>query len=188
MSDETNPWKLLSAETVYENAWIRVEDHAVVKPSGDKGQYGKVCFKSRAVAVVALDSSNRICLVGQYRYTLGEYSWELPMGGAALDENVLDAAQRELREETGLHASHWRQLMRIHPSNSVTDEVGFVFSARNLKQGPASPEDTEQLEIKTLPLDEAVQWVLDGRITDAISIAGILYIAAHGIESTDSSR
>ena len=172
-----NPWKLLMATTVFENAWIRVEDHTVINPSGGESHYGKVCFKNRAIAVVPLDDAGHIYLVGQHRYTLDSYSWELPMGGAGDEEDPLLAGQRELREETGLEAASWTHLMTLHPSNSVTDEVGHVFIARELTPGRAAPEPTELLAVKRMPFEQAVEWVIDGRITDAISVAAILRIA-----------
>jgi 8-oxo-dGTP pyrophosphatase MutT (NUDIX family) len=177
MSEHDNPWKTLEATTVYENPWIRVEDHVVVTPAGSRGQYGKVCFKARAIAIAPLDAEGRIYLVGQHRYTLGTYSWELPMGGADPGETPLAAARRELREETGLEAARWEALLTLHPSNSITDEVGYVFVARELTAGSAAPEPTESLVVRRLPFVEALEWALDGRITDAISVATILKLA-----------
>ncbi|MFS8607297.1 MAG: NUDIX hydrolase [Gammaproteobacteria bacterium] len=178
MENRRNPWKTLSSRTVYDNPWIRVEEHDVVNPNGGRNRYGKVCFKNRAVAIIALDADDNVYLVGQHRYTLGEFSWELPMGGAPLDEDPLDAAVRELKEETGLSARHWRELMKLHTSNSVTDEVGFVYVAEDLTVGEQCPEETEALTVKALPFAEACRWALDGRITDAISVAGLLRLAA----------
>jgi ADP-ribose pyrophosphatase len=175
-----NPWKTLSQRTVYDNPWIRVEDHRVLNPAGREGQYGKVCFKNLAIAIVALDAKRRVYLVGQHRYTLDAYSWELPKGGAPLADDPLRAAQRELREETGLVASRWRLLLRMHLSNSVTDEIGFVFLAEDLERGEPEPDETEQLAVRVLPLREALEWARDGRITDVLSIAGLLRLAVDG--------
>ncbi|MGI9260077.1 MAG: NUDIX domain-containing protein [Gammaproteobacteria bacterium] len=178
MTSEKHGWKKLSAETVYDNPWIRVENHDVINPAGGKSQYGKICFKNLAVAILAADQDNNIYLVGQYRYTLDEYSWELPMGGAPLTEDPLMAAKRELREETGLTAAHWVEVMRLHPSNSVSDEKGIVYLARDLSLGDPEPEDTEVLAIKKIPLSGAFSWTREGKITDAISVAAILRLAA----------
>ena len=180
MTSDKHGWRQLSTETVYDNPWIRVENHDVVNPSGNKSQYGKICFKNIAVAILAVDESSQIYLVGQYRYTLDEYSWELPMGGAPHSEDTLLAAKRELKEETGLTAASWQRIMRLHTSNSVTDEEGAVFLARDLSRGDPDPEDTEVLAVKKIPLTEAVEWTRQGRITDAISVAAILRLAADG--------
>jgi 8-oxo-dGTP pyrophosphatase MutT (NUDIX family) len=174
VSTKNRSWQTLQSELKYENPWIRVEEHRVINPSGEEGVYGTVNFKNRAVAVLALDADWHIFLVGQHRYTLDEYSWELPMGGAPTNETTLAAAQRELREETGISATQWREIMRLHTSNCVTDEVGLVYLARQLSFGEAAPEPTEDLAVQRLALTDAVEWVRAGRITDAISVAGIL--------------
>ena len=171
-------WKQLHSRTVYENPWMAVREDHVVNPGGGKNHYGYVHFKNRAIAILPLDDDGNTWLVGQQRYTLGAYSWELPMGGAPLDEPPLDAAKRELREETGLTATQWSEVMRLHTSNSITDEVGIVYIAEGLTQGETEFEETEDLEIRKLPLADAVQLVNDGEITDAISVAAILRIAA----------
>ena len=171
-------WRKISSRTVYENDWMRVLEDHVRNPGGGENQYGYVHFKNRAIAIVPLDDDGNTWLVGQDRYTLGEYSWELPMGGAPLDEAPLDAAKRELREETGLSANRWSEVMRLHTSNSITDELGIVYLAEGLTEGETAFEETEDLRIRKLPLADAVQLVYNGEITDAISVAAILRISA----------
>lgn len=171
-------WKKLDSKTVFVNPWMEVRVDHVVNPGGGENDYGYVHFLNRAVAIVAIDEDANTWLVGQQRYTLDEYSWELPMGGAPLDEDPLQAAQRELAEETGLRAKDWRELMKLHPSNSITDEVGYVFVATGLTEGETRFEETEDLAIRKLPLDDAVSMVRRGDITDAISVAAILRVAA----------
>jgi len=181
MTNETKPggWQTLSNREVYDNPWIRVEEHRVINPCGGENQYGKVCFKNFAVAILALedDADTHIYLVGQQRYTLGRYSWELPMGGAPLGSSALASAQRELKEETGLTAQHWREVMKLDTSNSVTDEFGIVFHARGLTQGQTQFDETEDLSIRRLPFADALAMTLNGEITDAISVAAILHYA-----------
>lgn len=171
-------WKKLSSRTIFENAWMQVLEDHVINPGGGENLYGHVHFKNLAVAIIALDDANNTWLVGQDRYTLGEYSWELPMGGAPLEEPPLEAAKRELQEETGIRAANWEELMRLHPSNSITDELGIAYVASDLSFGETQFEETEDLEIRKLPLKEAVGMVLDGEITDAISAAALLRINA----------
>ncbi|MCC5921266.1 MAG: NUDIX hydrolase [Cyclobacteriaceae bacterium] len=169
----SNPFTKLSERIIYENDWIGVFEDEIIKPNGEPGQYGKVHFKNTAIGIVPLDAEGYTFLVGQYRYTLNEYSWEIPMGGVPEEEDHLAGAQRELEEETGLKARKWQKIMRIHTSNSVTDEVGYVFLAEDLHKGATNFDDTEVIHLKRLPLRDAWQMVMDGLITDAISIAGI---------------
>lgn len=171
-------WKKLSSRTVWENDWLRVHEDEVINPGGGENLYGHVHFKNRAVAIVPLDENGNTWLVGQERYTLGAWSWELPMGGAPLGEAPIDAAQRELREETGLTAADWTEVMRLHTSNSITDECGIVYVARDLTEGETAFEESEDLEIRKLPLSEAVMMVKRGEITDAITVAALLYVDA----------
>ncbi|EMR03403.1 NUDIX domain-containing protein [Cesiribacter andamanensis] len=172
-----NPWKTVSSQPVYENPWIRVREDKIINPSGNPGIYGVVSFKNLALGIIPLDADNNTWLVGQYRYSLNEWSWEIPMGGGPMGRDVLESAQRELKEETGYTAARWTNIMRIHTSNSVTDEVGYVFLAEELTPGDVEPEETEQLVVKKLPLAEAIAWVMEERITDSISIAGLLKVA-----------
>lgn len=168
------PWCCLSSRLVYESPWIRVHHDAVRTPGGTEGIYGRVHFRNRAVGIVPLDEEGCTWLVRQYRYVLGRYSWEIPEGGSPFSEDLLETAKRELREETGLMASDWQELLHLHLSNSVTDEEAVVFVARGLSQGEAEPEASEDIAVQRLPLAEALRWVMDGRITDAISVAALL--------------
>ena len=179
-------WKRLESTTVYENDWMAVRDDRVINPGGGENRYGYVHFKNRAVAIIPLSPELDVWLVGQERYTFGAWFWELPMGGAPKDEPALEAAKRELREETGLSAERWTRIMTLHPSNSITDEVGYVFLAQELTVGEPDFEETEDLEIRRLPLAEALAMIDAGEITDAISVAALLKVAAEF--RTTSSR
>lgn len=173
-ADSENPWQTTGSELIYDNPWIRVREDKVINPSGGDGIYGVVHFKNYAIGIVPLDSKGYTWLVGQYRYPLEEYSWEIPMGGAAHNTSALEGGKRELKEETGISAKNWTELMKIHTSNSVTDEVGYVFVATELTIGTWEPEDTEQLIVRRVPFSVAHKMVLENSITDGISIAAIL--------------
>jgi 8-oxo-dGTP pyrophosphatase MutT (NUDIX family) len=177
MNKFNNPWQKVSSREVYDNPWINVRHEEVIKPNGESGIYGVAHFKYFAAAVVPLDYDGNIWLVGQFRYTLEEYSWEIPMGGGDLRGNSLDTAKRELKEETGLIASKWTYLGKLHTSNSVTDEIGYMFLAEDLTIEEAEPDDTEILQLKKVSLTEAVRMVMDSEITDSLSIAAILKVA-----------
>lgn len=177
-------WIKLSSRMVWENDWMQVHEDEVTNPGGGENLYGHVHFKNHAVAIVPLDENGNTWLVGQDRYTLGAWSWELPMGGAPMGEAPIDAAQRELKEETGLTAADWTEVMQLHTSNSITDECGFVFVARDLTEGETAFEESEDLEIRKLPLSEAVAMVHRGEITDAISAAALLLVAAQAAPTT----
>ncbi len=174
MNENHNPWTTLSTKEIYDNAWIQVEEHQVLNPNGGKGIYGKVHFKNLAIGVIPIFDNGDTLLVGQYRYPLNAYSWEIPEGGGKLDVDPLDSAKRELIEETGLNATHWTKLIEMHLSNSVSDEFSIIYIAEGLTQGQAEPEETEQLQVKRLPLTEAIDMVFRGEITDSMSVAALL--------------
>jgi ADP-ribose pyrophosphatase len=170
----SNPWTTLTTTSVYESPWIHVKKNEVLMPSGKPGIYSVVHFKNLAIGILPIDEEGNIWLVGQFRYPVNEYSWEIPEGGGSLQIDPLLSAQRELLEETGLKAAEWTELMRLHLSNSATDEYAIVYTARGLTFHTAEPEETEVLQVKKLPFDEAYRMVMDGQITDAITVAAIL--------------
>jgi 8-oxo-dGTP pyrophosphatase MutT (NUDIX family) len=185
VEDRKSPWRRSSRRTAYENAWISVSHDEVTRPDGSPGIYGVVHFKSLAVGIVPIDDDDRVTLVGQYRYTLDAWSWEIPEGGVPFTEDPLEGARRELREETGLDAADWREIGRYHLSNSVSDEAAVAYVATTLRRGDASPDETEALEIRDVAFDEAVAMTLDGRITDALSVLALQRL---GLERADLAR
>ena len=171
-----NPWTILSERAVYDNKWIGVTEYDVINPSGGKGIYGVVHFKSLAIGVVPLDEELNTWLVGQYRFPLKQYSWEIPEGGGDPAVPPVASAQRELLEETGLVAKEWTPIMEMHLSNSVSDEKAILFLARQLEQREPEPEETEQLVVRKLPFEEAYRMVMSGEITDSMSVAAIMKV------------
>ncbi len=174
MQESENPWKTLESNEIYDNPWIKVTEHNVLNPAGGAGIYGVVHFKNLAIGIIPIDENGNIWLVGQYRFPLKAYSWEIPEGGGNLAIHPLESAKRELLEETGLKADKWTEIQRMHLSNSVSDELAILYLAENLTQYEAEPEETEQLTIKKIHFEEAYQKVLMGEITDSMSVAGIL--------------
>lgn len=170
-------WKTKTSRVAYENPWLKITHEEVVTPKGTDGIYGVVHFKNTAIGVVPIDDEGNTWLVKQSRYTLNQYTWEIPEGGCPQGEEPLSAAKRELEEEVGLQANEWTQLMTMHLSNSVTDEFCVVFVARGLFAGKQELESTEDIEYKKLPLTEAIEMVKSGEITDSISVAALLRLA-----------
>jgi 8-oxo-dGTP pyrophosphatase MutT (NUDIX family) len=190
-SDSANrigPWTRRSRAVAYENPWITIWHDEVARPDGSPGIYGVVHFANLAAGAVVLDDDDRVLLVGQHRYTLDSYSWEIPEGGVPAGESALDGARRELREETGVEADHWREITRFHLSNSISDEAGVLFAARATSRGVASPEPSEDLAIRWLPFDEALAMTTDGRITDAMTILGLQRIALERLAPMSSTE
>lgn len=179
MSEQKNPWTTISEKTVYDNNWIEVVHKDVLNPNGNPGIYGQVNFKNIAIGIIPVDENLNTWLVGQYRFPLEEYSWEIPEGGCPVGESHLAAAQRELKEETGLKAEKYTLISKLHTSNSVCNEVAFLFLAEDLIQEDAEPEDTEQLIVKKIPLKEAIEMVMRDEITDSMSVTGLLKVARH---------
>lgn len=172
-----NPWETKSSKFVYENPWIHLTEYEVVNPSGNDGIYGVVRFKNKAIGIIPIDEDDNTWLVGQYRYPLEDYSWEIPEGGGPVGEPPLEGAKRELEEETGLTAENWQLIQELHLSNSVTDEHAYIYVATGLRMGAAHPDDTEELRLRKVPFEEALRMTLDGEITDSMSVAGILKLA-----------
>lgn len=174
MAEHENPWRVRQSRTVYDNPWLTVREHDVVKPSGAPGIYGVVSFKNLAIGVLPLFADGSTMLVGQWRFPLEAYSWELPEGGGDPSLPPVESAKRELREETGLEAGRWREMLRMHLSNSITDEVAICFIATELSQGEAEPEDTEVLALARVSFAETLQRVVSADITDALTVAMVL--------------
>ena len=177
---DLNPWRTRGGREVYVNPWIRVREDHVIRPDGRDGIYGVVEFQNLALGIVPVTDDGDTFLVGQWRYPLETYSWEIPEGGGPHGIPALASAKRELAEEVGLTASSWTDLGPFHLSNSVTNETGRVFLAQGLTEGEAEPEGDEVLSIRRLPLREAYEMAMDGRITDGVSVIGLTR-AAHAL-------
>ena len=177
-ANRRGPWRVLASREIYQNAWIRVREDRVVRPNGSTGIYGVVECPP-ALGIVAVTDDGRVYLVGQHRYTVDEYSWEIPTGSGTASEAPLAGAQRELQEETGLRAGRWTPLGRVQVSNSVTDQIGYLFLAEDLIEGEAIPDETEQLAVKTVALADAVQQAHRGEISQAFSVVGLCRAWCH---------
>ncbi len=174
--NQENPWSTLTSNVVYDNNWIKVTHDEVLNPSGNKGIYGIVHFKNLAIGIIVLDNEMNTYLVGQYRYPINEYSWEIPEGGGKHDMDPLNTAKRELKEETGIIAKNWTKIFQMHLSNSATDEKAIIYLAQDLEFTQAEPEESEELSLTKLSFDSFIEMIMNGKITDAITVCAGLWI------------
>jgi 8-oxo-dGTP pyrophosphatase MutT (NUDIX family) len=171
-----NPWKILNKHDVYETPWIKVTHHDVLNPAGHEGVYGTVHFKNYAIGILVLDEQYNTWIVGQYRFPMKMYTWEIPEGGGKVGGNPLDAAKRELLEEVGIEANHWRFIQHMQLSNSASDEVAFLYLAQNLTYHQPKPDDDEALQQQKIPFEALYQKVKSGEITDSLTVAAVLKV------------
>jgi ADP-ribose pyrophosphatase YjhB (NUDIX family) len=174
--NEENPWKTVSKKVVYENKWITVEEHDVITPSGTNGIYGVVRTKDIAIAILPLDEDKNTWIVGQYRYTLDSYEWELIEGGCSKNDIPTEAAKRELKEEAGIIASEFELVLEMQLSNSKSDEISYSYIARGLSFTTSEPEETEQLQVKKIAFNDLVNMCVNGTIKDALTISTVLAV------------
>jgi 8-oxo-dGTP pyrophosphatase MutT (NUDIX family) len=173
MDENKNPWEILNKKEIYTNPWITLQHHEVINPGGNEGVYGTIDFRYTALGVLVLDEDYNTYIVGQYRFPLKKYSWEIPEGGGEKDEEPLISAKRELSEECGIQAKKWTKIQDFDLSNSVTNETGFLFIAQELSYFNAHPDDNEELQIKKIPFEKLFEMVLNGEISDAMTIMAV---------------
>ncbi|MBI3438536.1 MAG: NUDIX hydrolase [Proteobacteria bacterium] len=172
--EDGDPWRITASSVPFRNAWFHIDKNDVIHPDGSQGEYTVVRFWRTAVGVLPIEADGSVHLVGQWRFPLGRYSWEMPEGGGEPGETPLVCARRELEEETGLRASTWAPILEMDLSNSVTDERGVIFLATGLESGEKRPEATEVLRHRRVPFAELLARVLDGRIRDSLTVAAAL--------------
>ena len=177
MADRSNPWTTLSSRPIYDNPWIRVREDQILRPDSQPGIYGVVHFKNLAIGILPVDDRGRVWMVGQHRYTLNQYSWEIPEGGCPDGEEPEEAARRELEEETGLIAGRLEPIAVSHLSNSVSDERALIYRATSLTEGPSRPDGTERIEVKVMEWDEVWGMLGRGEITDSMTVMALLHEA-----------
>jgi len=173
---EHNPWTTLTSKLQYDNNWISVTEHQVLNAAKSPGIYGTVHFKNIAIGIIPIDREGYTWIVGQYRYPLDAYSWEIPEGGGKISVPPLESARRELKEETGIEAKHWEQIIHLHLSNSVTDEQALAYLATDLTIGKPDPDEDEVLKLRRIHFREVIEMAERGEITDALSVAAILKV------------
>lgn len=166
-------WKIKSSKTVYDNPWIQIEEFQVKDPSGNDTIYSILDLKTIAVGIIPLDADYNTWIVGQYRFPIDEYCWEIVEGGGEKGVAPVESAKRELEEETGIKAKEWKEIIQLNTANSYSSEKAIVYVAKDLSFGEPKPDDSEDLKVIKLPFEELYQRALNGEITDSISLTAI---------------
>lgn len=174
LKEVKNPWKIIDSKEMYESPWIQVTKHNVLNPSNKPGTYSVVHFKHLAIGIIPLDKELNTWIVGQYRFPLKSFTWEIPEGGGELDVPAVESAKRELSEEVGISAKKWTNIQEFDTSNASTDEKAIIFLAQDLSFHAAHPDEDEQLVVKKLPFSELYELAVKGEITDSLSLVAIL--------------
>jgi 8-oxo-dGTP pyrophosphatase MutT (NUDIX family) len=172
--EDTDPWTTKSVSQPFQNDWFKIDSYAVIHPGGADGVYSVIRPRRLAVGVLPIEADGRVHLVGQWRFALGRYSWEMPEGGADPGEPALMCAVRELAEETGLRAGELHVILEMDLSNSLSDERAIMFLATDLTPGEANPEPTEVLKRRTAHFTELLDRVVGGHIRDSMTVAAVL--------------
>ena len=177
---DPTPYQVLGRTELFDSPWVRLREDRFRHRRGAEGRYVVCGFQRTACGVLALDELDRVVLVGQWRYPLEAYSWELPEGGGEAHESPFDAIRRELEEEAGLTAGVWEPLLFLHNSNSSTDEETFLFLARDLAElpGGSRAEADEELMLRREPFAQCLARAQSGEITDCLTVAALLALQA----------
>jgi 8-oxo-dGTP pyrophosphatase MutT (NUDIX family) len=177
--EHPDPYTILDRRMIYDSPWIRVREDRYQHRKGASGRYAVCGFQRMACGVLALDDQDRVVLVGQWRYPLETYTWELPEGGGDEGESPFEAIRRELAEEAGLCARNWEPLCFFHPSNSSTDEEAFLFLATDLTPTDThQAEDNEELLLHREPFGDCLKRILSGELTDSLTAMALLALQA----------
>ena len=183
MTDKKHgPWTILSEDVRYQNPWITIRHHEVLRADGSPGIYGKVEFANLAIGILPLFADGTVPMVGQFRFPLGRETWELPEGGGPHADAPLASAQRELKEETGCTAANWLEYGQADLSNSVTDERAHLFLAWDLTQGEAAPEPDEVFQYKRVTFAELLADIHQGRVDDGLTQLLVLTAATKALQ------
>jgi 8-oxo-dGTP pyrophosphatase MutT (NUDIX family) len=173
---QANPWTTKSSRIAYQNRWIRVREDRVIRPDGQPGVYGVVEVPP-SVGIVAINQKDHVVLVGQWRYTLNRYVWEIPRGGSDGHPDLMAVAQRELVEEAGVEAEHWQSLGTVDVCTGVTTDVQHLFLATSLRSSEAHHDAEEQIDVDWHPFEHVLEMTMAGQITEVCSVAAILKVA-----------
>ena len=173
MKKKRGPWWVTGTKIVYQNPWIKVREDQVIRPDGKLGIFGVVSMV-HGVSALPVDNKNKVYLTEEYHYGVERVTVEAISGGIDKGETRLQAAKRELKEETGLTAKKWDYLGFVDPFTTVVVSPNHMFLARGLSQSTASPEETEKINVIKVPLKKAIKWVLEGKITHSATATLIL--------------